>query len=124
MKKLYIAIFALFLLTSCSKNDQNSAKLSEISKTPSTEISQVQKAIILKNDKGEILTVTYFAEGDAVAVKIQKKGGKEEKLSAKTSNENGNPIFTNKEYMWEMTQDGKAGKLSDKDGISSVYKED
>ncbi|SFC02403.1 hypothetical protein [Kaistella jeonii] len=121
MKNIYIAIFALFFLNSCSKSEQNSSN-SGVTKTPSTEISQVQKPLKMKNNKGEEVTVTYFAEGDAVAVKIQKTGGKEEKLSAKTSNENGNPIFTNQNFMWEMTQEGKGGKLTDKEGISSEYK--
>lgn len=121
MKNIYIAIFALFFLSSCSKSEQNSSTV-EGKKTPSTEVSQVQEPIKLKNSKGEEVSVVYFAEGDAVAVKIQKTGGKEEKLSAKTSNENGNPIFTNQNFMWEMTQEGKAGKLTDKDGNSSEYK--
>ena len=120
MKKLYFAIFAMLFLTSCSKKEQNSA---ETTKTSSTEISQVQKPLTLKNSKGENLTVTYFAEGNEVAVKIQKTGQKEQKLSAKGINKNDNPIFTNENFMWEMTQDGKAGKLSDKEGNAMEYVE-
>lgn len=122
MKNLYIAVFALFVLNSCSKTANDPSKSPEVTKTSSTEISQVQEPMKMKNDKGEEIKVTYFAEGDAVAVKLQKNGEEEQKLSAKTSNSAGNPIFTNDNYMWEMTQEGKGGKLSGKDGIAEEYK--
>ena len=121
MKNLYIAIIASLFLSSCSKSEQKSSS-SAASKTPSTEISQVQEPLKMKNSKGEEISVTYFAQGDAVAVKIQKAGKNEEKLSAKTSNPAGNPIFSNENYMWEMTQEGKGGKLTDKAGNASEYK--
>ena len=122
MKKLYVAIFALLLLNSCSKNEQNSSSSSVSSKTPSTEVSQVQEPMKMQNSKGEEIEVIYYAKGNAVAVKIQRKGKTEEKLAAKTSNAAGNTIFTNENYMWEMTQEGKGGKLSDKEGNSEEYK--
>lgn len=121
MKNLYAAVLALFLLNSCTKDEQNSQNSAEINKTASTEISQVQKPLKLKNSKGEELSVTYLAEGDMVGVKIQKPGQDAQKLSAKTTNLSGNPIFSNENYMWEMTHEGKAGKLSDKDGNASEY---
>lgn len=122
MKKLYVAIFAVLLLSSCSKTEKNSGDSSINSKTPSTEVSQVQEPMKLQNSKGDEIEVIYYALGDAVAVKIQRNGKPEEKLSAKTSNAAGNPIFTNENYMWEMTQEGKGGKLSDKEGHSEEYK--
>lgn len=119
MKKLAILIFGLFLLNSCKKEAQTQTETS----TPnSKEVSLVQDAVKLKNDKGEEISVTYFAEGSEVAVKLQKTGAKEEKLSAKTTSSNGNPIFTNEEWMWEMTQEGKGGRLTDKSGNSSEYR--
>ncbi|MBU4538971.1 MAG: hypothetical protein L6264_03850 [Weeksellaceae bacterium] len=121
MKNLYAAVFALFMLNSCTKEELNNQNSAEINKTASTEISQVQEPLKLKNSKGEELSVTYLAEGDVVGVKIQKTGEDEQKLSAKTTNLSGNPIFSNENYMWEMTHEGKAGKLSDKEGNASEY---
>ncbi|WP_447951633.1 hypothetical protein [Chryseobacterium koreense] len=117
MKKLTLFLVALFFLNACKKQSENKP----ITDLNSKEESLVQKASKLKNDQGEEIQVTYFAEGGVVAVKIQKTGDKELKLSAKTTNAKGNPIFTNEEVMWEMTQDGRAGKLTDKEGNSSDY---
>ena len=119
MKKLAILFLGLFLLTSCKKENQVQ---SETSNPNSKEVSLVQDAMKLKNDKGEEIAVTYFAEGAEVAVKLQKNGEAEQKLSAKTTSSNGNPIFTNEELMWEMTQEGKGGRLTDKAGNASEYK--
>ena len=122
MKNLSIALFALLFLSSCNKTEPVSAAAEDANRTSPTEISQVQEPQQLQNSKGEVLQVTYFAEGDEVAVKIKKGGEAEQKLTAKTSNAAGNPIFTNDNYMWEMTQEGKAGKLSDKEGNSEEYR--
>lgn len=119
MKNILLVGFALFLVTSCTKEEKNS---SSATNTESVEIAQVQEPLKLKNLKGEEIAVTYFSEGDVVAVKIQKVGEAEQKLSAKTVNPSGNPIFANDNYMWELTQDGQAGKLSDKAGNVSEYK--
>lgn len=122
MKNLSIALFALLFLSSCNKTEAASASSEDANRTSPTEISQVQEPQQLQNSKGEVLQVTYFAEGDEVAVKIKKGSEAEQKLMAKTSNAAGNPIFTNDNYMWEMTQEGKAGKLSDKEGNSDEYR--
>lgn len=122
MKNLSIALFALLFLSSCNKMEPASASSEDANRTSPTEISQVQEPQQLQNSKGELLQVTYFAEGDEVAVKIKKSGEAEQKLTAKTSNSAGNPIFTNDNYMWEMTQEGKAGKLSHKEGNSDEYR--
>ena len=74
MKKLAILIFGLFLLNSCKKEAQTQT---ETSAPNSKEVSLVQDAVKLKNDKGEEISVTYFAEGSEVAVKLQKTGAKE-----------------------------------------------
>ncbi|WP_051190358.1 hypothetical protein [Kaistella palustris] len=120
MKNVCLALITVFLLNSCKKTDPETA--TEVS-TSSTEVSQTQKPVQMVNSAGEEITVTYFAEGPQVAVKIQKAGQPEEKLSAKTTSSNGNPVFTNDNYMWEITQEGKGGRLSDKDGNGSEYKE-
>lgn len=122
MKNLSITLFALLFLSSCNKTEPISAASEDSNRTSPTEISQVQEPQQLQNSKGEVLKVTYFAEGNEVAVKIKKDGEAEQKLTAKTSNAAGNPIFTNDNYMWEMTQEGKAGKLSDKEGNSEEYR--
>lgn len=118
MKNLTLLLVTLFLFTSCKKENETQAVTAQDSK----EVSLVQDVTKLKNENGEEVAVTYFAEGGQVAVKIQKTGGKEQKLSAKTTSLSGNPVFANDEVMWEMTRDGKAGKLTDKAGNSSEYK--
>ncbi len=120
MKNIYVIVCALFLVMSCDKKDQSAENSVKTEK--STEVSQVQEPMKLKNDKGEEISATYFAEGDQVALKIQKQGEAEQKLTGKTSSPNGNPIFSNENYMWEITQEGKGGKLTSKSGESSEYK--
>ncbi len=71
MKNILVAGFALLLMNSCSKTESNSAS-TQIEK--STEIGLVQKPLTLKSPTGEEISVTYFSEGDVVAVKIQKAG--------------------------------------------------
>lgn len=123
MKNVIFAVLALFLIQSCDKAENQPQNPQEVSNDNPAAQSLVQKPLQLKNSNGETVTVTYFAEGDNVAVKISKNGEPEQKLTAKTTNAAGNPIFTNDEYMWEITQEGRAGKLSDKDGNGSEYKE-
>ena len=120
MKNIYVIVFGLFMVMSCDKKEQ--AAENSVKTEKSTEVSQVQEPMNLKNDKGEEITATYFAEGDEVAIKIQKKGEEEQKLTGKTTSPNGNPIFSNENYMWEITQEGKGGKLTSKSGESSEYK--
>ena len=120
MRNLCFAMLALFLLSSCEKNEKTDTI--EVSTGAYKEPSQEQEPMKIKNESGEELTVTYFAEGDMIAVKIEKPGEAAQKLSAKTTNAAGNPIFTNENYMWELTEEGKGGKLSDKEGKSSEYK--
>ena len=122
MKNILVAIFALIILNSCSKKGENTSDITTVSKPKSNEVNQVQEPLVLQNEKGETITVTYFAEGDVVAVKLKKEGESEQKLSAKTSRPNGNPLFTNENFMWEMTQEGKGGKLSGQDGNAVEYK--
>ena len=118
MKHILLIFGALFLINACTKTDTSSAKPMD---SKSSEVALVQEPLKLKSLKGEEISVTYFSEGDAVAVKIQKAGEEEQKLSAKTVNPSGNPVFTNDKYMWEITQEGQAGKLSDKDGNITEY---
>lgn len=120
MKNIYVIVFGLLLVMSCDKKDQTAENSVKTEK--STEVSQVQEPMKIKNDKGEEIAVTYFAEGDEVAVKILRTGEEEQKLTGKTTSPNGNPIFSNDKYMWEMTQEGKGGKLTSKSGENSEYK--
>lgn len=119
MKYIITAFASLALVLSCNKNETSNTSEN---KEPNAEVSLTQDARKLKNDKGEELSVTYFAEGDVVAAKVQKNGGPEQKLKAKTTNAAGNPIFSNDEVMWEMTREGHAGILTDKDGNTSEFK--
>lgn len=118
MKNLFLLSCILFVMNSCTKNETAATADAD---RKSGEVALVQEPLKLKNLKGEEISVTYFSEGDKVAVKIQKAGEEEQKLSAKTVNPSGNPVFTNENYMWEITQEGKAGKLSDKDGNVTEY---
>ena len=85
------------------------------------EVSQVQKAQPLQNAQGEKIEVVYFAEGDVVAVRVKTVEGKEVKLSAKGTNDKGNPLFTDGKYVWEMNEDGHSGKLTDEKGETKEY---
>lgn len=118
MKKVILLSSVVLLLASCTKTETNATQTLN---TESSEIALVQEPLKLKNLKGEEISVIYFSEGDVVAVKIQKAGEEEQKLSAKTVNPSGNPVFTNDSYMWEITQDGQAGKLTDKEGNVTEY---
>ncbi len=120
MKNIITALLAITLVASCEKKENTVTAIED--STESTEISQVQEPLKLKSGSGEEISVVYFAEGDAVGVKIQKTGEEEHHLSAKTTSANGNPIFANDVYMWEITQEGKGGRLTDKDGKSVEYK--
>ena len=116
LKNLVYSVFVLLIIESCEKkNEDGDVDL------PSKEISLEQKVRVLKNKNGENIEVIYFAEGDEVAVRI-KKGLEEHKLSAKGSNERGEPIFTDSTYAWEMTENGIGGKLTKKGGVAESYK--
>ncbi len=122
MKNIFFSLIAASLmLISCKKNEASPENKETTEAAKSNEISLEQDVKILKSSKGDQLKVTYFAEGTDVAVKIQKNEEPEQKLSAKTVSEKGNPIFTNDTYMWEMNDSGTGGKLSDKDGNAMVY---
>ncbi len=120
MKNIALLAFAILTILSCDKKTESAA--TETGKSASTEINQVQEPLKIRNDKGEEVTVVYFGEGDEVAVKIQKSGAEEQKLSARTTNGSGNPIFANDDYMWEMTMEGKGGKLTSKYGEVEEYR--
>lgn len=116
-----IIILSVFFLNAC-KDHQQTKQDDKIAEVKSEEVSLEQKPQVLKNEAGEEITVIYFAEGDKVAVRIKKSGQEEKKLSAKTTSVTGNPIFTSEELMWEMTDDGAAGKLSGKTGQPVQYR--
>ncbi len=121
MKYTGIALVALSLLTSCSKTETDTTDTAT-EQASSQEISQVMEPRKLTSDTGTEINVTYFAQGDEVAVKLQNADMPEQTLSAKGTSTSGNPVFSNEEYLWEMTQEGKAGLLTDKNGTSTEYK--
>ena len=74
MKKLLTFALALFLLTACKKEQENTTNSKEVSAKDPNEVSLVQESRKLKSDLGDILTVTYFAKGDNIAVKLEQEG--------------------------------------------------
>lgn len=123
MKKLFSLVLAAGLvMLSCKKNESAPESASAVEQT-SNDASLEQDTKIYTSSKGDQLKVTYFAEEDKVAVKVQKNNEPEHKLTAKTVNALGNPVFTDDSYMWEMNSTGSGGKLSDKDGNAMEYRE-
>lgn len=82
----------------------------------------VQETSRLTNGKGEVIGVTYFAQGDDIAVKIEQDGKPEEILIAKKINTKGEPVFANEKMMWEGAL-GSGGKTTDGQGNSTEYRE-
>src|SRR5690606_24801241 len=116
MKNIILGAFAFFVLAACTKSAEGNG-----AENKTIEAELIQKPVEFKNASGEAISVTYYSEGDVVAVKITPQGKAEQKLVAKTVNRNGNPVFTNDKYMWEITQDGQAGTLSDEAGNTTEY---
>lgn len=125
MKKIILALaLSGIALVSCKKAE-NATETGTISpQVKSHEVSNVQDTKTFKSSKGDILKVTYYAEGADVMVKIKKNNEPEQKLSAKMVSTKGNPVFTNDVYMWEMKEGNVGGKLSDKDGNAMEYVEE
>ncbi len=121
MKNLMIFTLGLFLLTACKKEDTTSNAATGSVKDPN-EVSLVQETSKLKNDKGEEIGVTYFAQGENIAVKIEQTGKPEEILIAKKINTKGEPVFANEKMMWEGAL-GSGGKTTDGEGNVTQYRE-
>ena len=122
MKNLLIFTFALFLVTACKKEEGNTTNSTEVSAKDPNEVSLVQETTKLKNNKGEIISVTYFAQGENIAVKLEQDGKPEEILIAKKINSKGEPVFANEKMMWEGAL-GAGGRLTDGQGNEIQYKE-
>ena len=121
MKNLLIFTLGLFLLTACKKENTTSNTITGSVKDPN-EVSLVQETTKLKNDKGEVIGVTYFAQGENIAVKIEQNGKPEEVLIAKKINTKGEPVFANEKMMWEGAL-GSGGKTTDGQGNVTEYRE-
>lgn len=121
MKNLLIFTLGLFLLTACKKENTTSNATTGSVKDPN-EVSLVQETTKLKNDKGEVIGVTYFAQGENIAVKIEQNGKPEEVLIAKKINTKGEPVFANEKMMWEGAL-GSGGKTTDGQGNVTEYRE-
>ncbi|MDO5616857.1 MAG: hypothetical protein Q4G16_11745 [Cruoricaptor ignavus] len=110
----YTILLAVGLaVLSCKKNETQSANETQSHDTEHTEESMVQDAKSLKNSDGETISITYFAQGDEVAVKLKIGNEEQRTLSAKGTSSSGNPIFSDGTYAWEMSEDGQGGILSD-----------
>lgn len=103
------------LLGSCNKNESTTDASSNVTENSNT-VSMVQDSKTLKNEAGETITISYFAKGNDVAVKLKKGNEPERELIGKATSENGNPLFTDGTYVWEMSDDGTNGILTDKNG--------
>lgn len=121
MKNLMIFTLGLFLLTACKKEDTTTSAATSSVKDPN-EVSLVQETSKLKNEKGEEIGVTYFAQGENIAVKIEQTGKPEEILIAKKINTKGEPVFANEKMMWEGAL-GSGGKTTDGEGNVTQYRE-
>lgn len=117
-KIICLSLMLMGGLVACDKKENSSAAHTE---TVANEASMEQEPLVLTSKDGSKLSVIYFAQGDVVAVKITRDGGKEHVLSAKGTSDSGNPIFTDGEYAWEMGADGRSGKLTTKDQKDVVY---
>ena len=121
MKNLVIFTLGLFLLTAC-KNENTTVDAKTVNVSDPNAVSLVQETTKLKNDKGEVIGVTYFAKGDDIAVKLEQEGKPEEVLIAKKINTKGEPVFANEKMMWEGAL-GAGGKTTDVDGNVVQYRE-
>ncbi|QDP85113.1 hypothetical protein FNJ88_05885 [Chryseobacterium sp. SNU WT5] len=122
MKKLVIFTFALFLATGCAKEQTASSMETAVSEKDPNEVSLEQTPIKLQSEDGKTVSVTYFAKGEDVAVKIVKDNEPEEILIAKKVSSKGDPVFTNEKLMWEGSI-GTGGKLTDVAGNVTEYRE-
>lgn len=121
MKKniLTILVFTTVVF-SCKKNDLSSQTVTPTEN--SHEVSMEQAVKTLTGTNGEKLTLEYFAEGNEVAVKVNKNNEGEHKLNAKGATDRGNPLFSDGEVVWEMNDDGTSGTLTEKNGKVTVFK--
>lgn len=115
MRTIIISLFCFLFIVSCNKTESTSAAVVK------TEKNESQSVKILKNEKGEEASLTYFAEGDKVAVKIKLPNQDETTLHAETVNEKGNPVFSNGKISWEINEDGVSGTLIDEKGNKISY---
>ena len=121
MKNLLIFTLGLFLLTACKKENTTVDSTTGSVKDPN-EVSLVQETTKLKSDNGDVIGVTYFAQGENIAVKIEQDGKPEEILVAKKINTKGEPVFANEKMMWEGAL-GAGGKTTDEAGNVVQYRE-
>lgn len=122
MKKLVILSLTLFVFAACAKDQNDTTDGTTVSAKDPNEISLEQDPIQLKGEDGNIVTVTYFAMGENIAVKIKEADQSEQTLIAKKISTSGDPIFANENFMWEGSV-GKGGKMTDGAGNTVKYSE-
>lgn len=119
--KVFALVAVLSLVFSCKKSE--TSETANVTPTVNNkEVSLEQDVKTLTGPNGEKITVAYFAEGTDVAVKVNKNNEGEHKLSAKGVTDNGNPLFTDGQVVWEMNSDGTSGTLTEKGGKVIVFK--
>lgn len=114
--KYFLPVLILSFIFSCQKNKAHDDNYSN------ADDKLEQEAQILKNDKNDSIIVSYYADGDKVAVKIKRGNEKEHQLSARGINEKYEPIFADEAYEWQIMEDGRSGRLIDKNGNTEIYK--
>ena len=120
--KVLAIVAASVLIISCKKTETTNESSASAATEKSTEVSLEQDVKNLTGPNGEKITVAYFAEGTDVAVKVNKNNEGEHKLSAKGVTDNGNPLFSDGQVVWEMNSDGTSGTLTEKGGKVIVFK--
>lgn len=117
--KISVILISGLLLNACGSNENNNSDQSEIKEINQSAVEEVRQ---LTNSKGESIQVTYFAKDGEIAVKL-KINDEERELIPRGSAENGNPVFSDGEYGWEMFVDGRSGRLFQKGTEGAFYKE-
>lgn len=116
-KSLFL-VLSLGLFFSCQDSGANSGV--ESGQTASDSQERVQELI---NSKGEKITITYFADGDNIGVKLV-KNGEESTLKANGVGQTGGPLFTDGKIAWEMGGDAQSGKLFNSETEFELYRMD
>lgn len=122
-KSLVLSLVTLMVFA-CQKSEETSK--TESSQVQSENVTSPaenleQEARIFVNEKGEEISIVYFANGEQVGVKLT-INGQTRVLKANGTNRNGDPVFTDGEYAWEMLSDSMSGRLTDKSLNAVEYK--
>lgn len=117
MKKSFLLLifFLLLSVTACKKTTGTAQSSSTDVESPKP-VTQT-----LTGENGEKLSVEYFEDNSSISVKIV-KDNQTHILRGKSTSDNGNPLFSDGIYVWEIQGDAQSGKLTDKSGRTVLYK--